>query len=176
MKIKALFLTSCLLASAGIAHADNLFDKYEGTTVKVFVADIKDSTQDHAMDAQTLKTELQKALTERRSIRFLIVPTAAEAQLTIDTNISEFMWSNNDPIDMLVGVGAVAADAAMVEDYARLQAEVIITDQRTSKIVWKDRVLASVTKKPMSQAESLPLVAEKYAKTFIKNCFSKKSR
>jgi len=176
MKIKTLFLASCLLASAGIAHADNLFDKYEGKTVKVFVADIKDSTQSPVMDAQILKTEIQKALTERRSIRFQLVPAAADAQIVIDTNIIEFVWSDHDPVDMLVGIGGTAADVAMVEDYARLQAEVTITDQRTSKTVWKERVSATMTKKPMSQAESIPLVAEKYAKTFIKNCFSKKSR
>lgn len=176
MKIKALFLASCFLAAAGTAHAENLYEKYEGKSVKVFISDIKDSTQDRGMDAQVLKSELQKALTERRSIRFEFVPLAADAQLVIDTNISEFMWSDNDPIDMLAGVGAVAADAALVEDYARIQAEVTITDQRNSKTVWKDRILASVTKKPMTQAESIPLVAEKFAKTFIKNCFSKKSR
>ncbi len=176
MNLKALLLVSCLVAAAGTAHADNLFDKYEGKSVKVFVADVKDSTQSPVMDAQILKTEIQKALTERRSIRFQLVPAAADAQLVIETSISEFVWSDHDPVDMLVGIGGTAADVAMVEDYARLQANVTITDQRTSKAVWKERVSATMTKKPMSQAESIPLVAEKYAKTFIKNCFSKKSR
>lgn len=176
MKMKTLVLMSCMILAAGNVHAENLYTKYDGKSVKVYIADIQGTTQERVMDAQVLKAEVQKALAERRSIRFEMVASAEEADLKIETTVTDYLWSDHDPIDMLAGAGAIAADAAMIEDYARLQAAVTITDQRKSKVVWKDSIFASVTKKPMSQTESIPLVAEKFAKTFIKNCFSKKSK
>ncbi len=172
MKLKIMVLAACLLAVAGNSYAGNLWQQFDGKTVKVFVADIKDSTTEHEVDAVALKKEIERALAERRSIRFQVVDAAADAEIVIDTNITEFVWSDHDPIDMVIGLGAAAADAAMVEDYARLQADVTVTNAK-SKQLWKDRVLATITKKPMSNVESIPLVSENFAKSFIKFCFTK---
>ncbi len=104
MKLKILFLATCFLAATGNSYADNLFPQFDGKTVKVFVADIKASTKAHEVNSQMLKNELEKALTARKSIHFQVVPTAEEAQIVIGTDIYEFLWTDHDPIDMLVGV------------------------------------------------------------------------
>jgi len=176
MKFKILFVVSCLLAATGISHADNLFPQFGGKIVKVFVANVKDSTKDHEVNSQTLRNELEKALTDRKSIHFQVVPTTEEAQIVIDTDIKEFMWTDHDPIDMLIGVVGIATDAVYVEDYARLQADVTITDKHSQRPLWKERVLATVTKKPMSKVESLPIITKNFVEEFIKNCFSKRRK
>ncbi len=176
MKFKILFLASCLLAATSNSYADNLFPQFNGKTVTVFVADVKDSTKDREVNSQTLKNELEKALTDRKSIHFQVVPTAEEAQIVIDTDIYEFMWTDHDPIDTLVGVVGTVADAVRIEDYARLQADVTVTHKESQKPIWKERVLATVTKKPMSKIESIPIITEHFVKMFIKDCFSKRRK
>jgi hypothetical protein len=176
MKFKIMLLASFLVAAAGFAHAQNLYTKYNGGAVKIFISEIKNSTQEADVNTQTLKTEIEKALKERKSITFRFVSTAEEAEIVIDATVNEFMWTDHDPVDMLVGVAGTAADVAMVEDYARLQADVTVTDNKSKKTVWRERVLATITKKPMTKSESFPLVAENFAKSFIKSCFSKKSK
>ncbi len=178
MKMKtALFLMfSILLTVPAFAESENLFQKYDGKSVKVYIAPAKDSTSGHDIDPASLKTKIEEALKARKSIRFQIVDSAEAADLSIDTNLIGYVWSDHDPIDMLVGVGGTAADAAIVEDYASAEADITVTDVRSNRPVWVSRVRASVTKKPMSRAESVPLVSDQMAKTFIKECFSKRSK
>ena len=65
-------------------------------------------------------------------------------------------------------------DAATIEDYARLQADVTVTDKHSQTPLWKERVFSTVTKKPMSKVESIPIITKNFVKMFIKDCFSKR--
>lgn len=177
MKIKLTFIFAALfLLQFSNAHAleANLFHRFSGKTVKVFVADVKDLTQTHDLDPVLVKTQIEAGLKVRKSITFQIVPSAEEADLTIETDIVSFSWTDHDPVDMIMGIGATAMDAAVIEDYASMNADVTVTDNRSKKPLWQNRVFATVTKKPMSKTESLPLVAENFVKAFIKDCFSKR--
>lgn len=153
---------------------ESLFPRYSGKTVKVFITDVKDSTPGHELDLALVKSKLEAALKERKSITFRPVSSADEADLTIGIELVSFSWTDHDPIDMIVGIGGTAMDAAVVEDYASMQADVTVHDDRSKKPLWQKRMFATVTKKPMSKTDSVPLVTDSFVKAFIKDCFSKK--
>ncbi len=177
MKQKLVFLTTFLFLvqlSNAYCLEPNLFPRFSGKTVKVFVAEVKDSTKEHGHDPALVKTRIEAVLKERKSIKFQVVPAADEADITIETEIVGFSWSDHDPVDMLAGVGAAAMDAAVVEDYAAMEADVAVSDARSKNPLWQKRLFATITKKPMSKTESVPLVTENFVKAFIKDCFSKR--
>jgi hypothetical protein len=151
-----------------------LFPRFSGKTVKVFIAEVKDLSLEQNIDPALVKTRLEEGLKERKSIKFQVVPAAEEADVIVETQIAGFSWSNHDPVDMLVGIGGTAMDVAVVEDYAAMEADVTVTDARSKNPLWQKRLFATVTKKPMSRTESVPLITEKFVKVFIKECFSKK--
>ncbi len=156
--------------------AASLYDLFDGKAVKVYLAEVQDSTPDHKLNVSDVKPTLSKALANRKSIRFEIVEGKEQADLLIETEIRSFYWTDHDPVDMLMGIGGTAADAAIREDYARVEADFTVTDLRKNRVLWKDRVMATITKKPMSEAESIPLVTEDLAKVFIRECFGKKRK
>lgn len=162
------------ISSVDAAEIGTLYPKFQGKTVRTYVAEVKDSTKDREADPKLIKAKIEDALKNRKSIHFEITQNIAEAEISVDAKVSEFTWSDHDPVDMLMGVGSAAMDAAVVEDYARLQADVTVMDAKSKKILWKDRVMGTVTKKPMLRKDSIPLVSESFAKEFIRDCFSKK--
>ena len=156
------------------AGSESLYRLFDGKLVKVYLADVKDSSQTHEVDPKIVKGKLEEALKNRKSIRFQTVDRAEQADLSIETDLKGFFWTDHDPVDMLIGVGAAAMDAAVQEDYARLEADFAVTDVRAHKVLWQNRLTGSVTKKPMPKPDSVPLASEALAKTFLKECFSKK--
>ncbi len=177
MKIKIVFLAAFLVLgqfSNAYCLEANLFSRYSGKSVKVFIADIQDGTSAHELDLSLVKARIEAGLKERKSIKFQVVTSPDTADITMETTIVSYAWSDHDPIDMLVGIGGTAMDAAVVEDYASLQADVTISDARSKKPLWQKRLFATITKKPMSKPESLPLVTDNFVKAFIKDCFSKR--
>ena len=81
-----------------------------------------DISEKKALEPAVLKQAVEKALQGRKSIHFSVVPTEAEAELTIDTEVNGFTFSETDPVDMLVGVGAAALDAATIDLRATIHA------------------------------------------------------
>ncbi len=180
MKIKSIFLIPLALGvgilSAQAADAPNLLKTFEGREVRILVMEIKNSSSEPSLDMSLMKQEIQDALSERKSIHFKNVSDPEAADLAVETDIREYHWSDHDPVDMLMGVSSAAMDAASVEDYAELHAEVTVTDVKKNRVLWKDRIRSAITKKPMSKIESVPLLAKAFSKDFIKQCFGKKSR
>jgi hypothetical protein len=177
MKVKLLIaiLIGFLACPNLCVRADEagLYHRFNGKSVKVHLAPVKDSTADHKVDPARLHKGLEEALRARKSIRFVMVPRLEEAEILIEADIKDFMWTDHDPVDMITGIGGTAADAVIVEDYAKLHADVRVTDVSKNKVIWQRRVRATKTKKPMSEAESIPLIIEDFAKTFIRECFGK---
>lgn len=155
------------------AATGSLYSRFEGKTVKTYLADVTDESSGHEVDPALLKASLRQALESRKSTRFVLVNSPEEADIRIDTAIQGYFWTDHDPVDMLMGTAAIAMDTAVIEDYASVEARVAVTDLKSSKILWDNKFSASVTKKPMSQADSIPLVCGDFAKTFIKKCFGK---
>ena len=166
------FLSSPVFLFA--AGTGNLYPLFHDKSVKIYVADVTDATKEHESDAKLIKSKIEEALKNRKSIQFEIVQDPAAAELLVTANVTEFYWTDHDPVDMLMGAAATAYDIATVEDYARLQAAISVTDAKSKKELWKDEhLVATVTKKPMPKNESVPLVSAELAKVFIRDCFSK---
>ena len=180
MKLKTfalgLIFSIALAPAALAAKPKSPYERFVGKNVKVYVAPVQDATADKAVDAANLRAQIEEAFKSRKSLSFTVVPTPEESQITVQTEITEFMWTDHDPVDMLMGIGGAALDTAVVEDYARLQANVVVSDTATKKEYWKERVMSTVTKKPMSKTESIPLVSEGFAKTFLREAFSRPKR
>lgn len=138
------------------------------------MAEVKDSTKEHEVDPKLVKSEIEEALKNRKSITFELTPDAMGAMILVSIDVDEFYWTNHDPVDQISGAATIAYDIATVEDYARLQANITVTDVKTQKELWKKHVMATITKKPMSRKDSIPLIANTLAKVFIKECFSKR--
>lgn len=169
-----IFSVFFLQLSSAYCLESNLYSRFSGKTVKVFVMDVKDSSPAHDLDPALVKVQIETGLKARKSITFQVMPTAEEADLTVETELVSFFWTDQDPIDMIVGIGGTAMDAAVVEDYASMQADVTVHDARSKKPLWQKRLFATITKKPMSKSESVPLVTEIFVKTFIRDCCSKR--
>ena len=142
--------------------------------VKVFVAPPTDISEKKALDPAAVKSALEKAFTERKSIHFKVVPTAEEAEYALDTEVKGFMFTEIDPVDMLVGVGAAALDAATQDHYGATEATFTLRDTKADKTIWKDTLRASVTEHTMTEAESHGRVAEKLGEMLMRTTFGKK--
>ncbi len=159
------------------ASAGSLYNTYNGKgTVKVHVSKPTDSTTDKKADLAGIKAEIEKKLKDRKSITFQTVDSKEDAGIAIDADIKEFFWSNHDPVDMIVGIGAAAMDAAVQENYSRMQAVFTVTDVRTKKVIWQEKVMATITSKTMTEKDSVPMMSEDVAKAFVKRAFAKQRK
>ena len=171
----ALFLAIGLLPQS--LPAATLYDRFFGRDVKVYIALPSDICEAKKTDCNGLKSELEKALKTRKSIHFEIVDSASAADLIIEPEVSEFYWSATDPVDMIAGLGMTAMDAMKNQNYVRMQVTFTIRDVKNgSKELWKDKLVSTVTKDQMNEEQSVPLINEDMAATFIKATFSKKSK
>jgi hypothetical protein len=141
--------------------------------IKTYVALPKDSTGKDQVITADLKKSIEDALSKRKSLSFAIVPGPEEAELVIDTEVTEFFWSDHDPVDMIMGLGATAMDAAVNEHYARMQAVFTISD-KSGKVIWKEKLKATLTHPTMTEKESIERINPDMAQVLVKEAFSKK--
>jgi hypothetical protein len=177
MKRVMTFLMFFISLFSATAHADaNLYQELSRRNeVKVVVQPIKDSSKDHKADTKDLKSKLEKALSERKSIHFKNAQQLSDADIVIKAEILDFYWTDKDPVDMIMGVGAVAMDAMVTENYARMIAHFSISDAK-DKILWQDEVMATITSKTMTAEQSVKMINDDMAKVFVRKAFGKKSK
>lgn len=168
---------------AALVFADTVFCMKEGLynifcskpSVNVYVSDITDSTKENKVDVVGLKKELEDALSARKSISFKVVKDKKDADIIVDCNVTRYYWSASDPVDMLLGTGAIIYDTVTVENYAYMEAVFTVTDAKKNKTLWQEKLKIDLTKKKMTQQESVPLINKKVAKIFLRDCFGKKA-
>lgn len=169
----AAFCVSSALAWAGTA--DSLYEKYSrAAEVKVFIAQPREVAVSGKIDTAALKKALEKALSERKSIHFKVVESAAEATLTIEADLQGYYFSEQDPVDMLVGVGMAAMDAAKQDHFVRVEADFRVLDAKGGQVLWKDRLIASITDEKMSEDEAKLMILDRAAEVFVRSAFGKK--
>jgi hypothetical protein len=166
-------LTAATAAAEGASLYESLSRKSE---VKIFVSEPKDISEKKALEPSMVKQAVEKALEGRKSIRFKVVPSEAEAELAVDAELKGFLFSETDPIDMLVGVGAAAMDAATQDHYGATEALFTVRDAKNTKVLWKGEVRGSVTDHTMTEPESRQKVSEKLAEQLMREAFGKKKR
>jgi len=141
--------------------------------VKVYISEMTNSSGNKEVDTAALRTLLSKALDSRKSINFKTVGEKKNADIVIDTVIKEFIWTEDDPIDMITGAAAVAIDALKQENYGRVQAEFTVSNAKTGKVIWSDVEKATITDEKMSESESIGRLNERLVYVFIREAFSK---
>ncbi len=140
--------------------------------VKVYIADITNSSGDNKADLVSLKNILENDLITRMTITFKVVPNKEKADITIGCDITEFIWKEDDPVDMLVGAAGVIMDAMVKDNYSRIQAIFTVTNSK-GKRMWSKALKATITKKKISSEESMKLLNERIVKIFMRECLSK---
>ncbi len=171
-----ILLTGLLfLANTGFCQSESLYPLFnKKPSVRVVVALPTDVTEQKVVNAAGFKKELESALAARKSIRFQMLPSPEGADLTIDVQITEYYWTDHDPVDMLMGVGATAMDAARTENYARLQAVFTVRAAKTQKTLWSDKLMATITGGDLTKENGPAMIAKELGQVFVRSCFGKK--
>lgn len=144
--------------------------------VAVAVTDPVNRTGDDAVSPAALRTALEERLSARREPRFSVVADASTAEITVSAEIVEFVFTEHDPVDKIIGLAGAAYDAATVEHYARLTAVYTVRDAKSGRTLWTDKLKATVTDKTMSREESRPRVMARAAEIFVREAFGKKRK
>ena len=158
-----------------LGFCDTLYDLLAAkSSVKVFVETPTDATGKNKILPDDLKKQIENALANRKSMSFKVVGALQEADIAVKTEVTGFVWMDHDPVDMIMGVGAVAWDAIDVEDYARMDAKYSVTDAKDGKTLSQGELTANVTKKDMTEKDSLAVINEEMGKVFVRRVVGKK--
>jgi hypothetical protein len=161
--------------TADAAKSGNLYPVFSRkSVVKVHVSPIVDSSEASGADLLDLKATLESALANRRSIKFEIVNAPEAADIQIDLAVTEYLWTDKDPVDMITSAPLAVYDVLTEENYARLRADIKVTDVASGKALWTDHVKSTISDVNMTPEESLHRVNEELVGHFIRLCFGKK--
>ena len=141
------------------AQTPSLYETYSRSAeVRVCVAASPSQTETESkslLEAAILKPALEKAFETRKSIHFHVVPSAEEADLALDFDVQGFVFNETDPVDMLMGAAAVAMDAATQDHFSAADVLFTVRDVKAgNKVLWRDKLHASVTDHTMTVDES----------------------
>jgi hypothetical protein len=151
----------------------NLYNLLSGrNVVNTYVTNIINSSGNKKADLRGLKKILEDALVTRMTINFKIVPEK-EADIVINCDIVEFLWTDKDPVDNLTGIVPITLDAIKKENYARMQAVFTVYDAKKDKQLWQRKLKATITDKIMGEYDSISMINERIVKIFMRDCFSK---
>ena len=171
--LTAIFISSlfCVVDAKQDVNILEYFDEQYVTSV--YIDDIKNSTEDKNIDLSLLKRTIEDAFLARVSQQFDIADSQEEADIVMNIEITEYLFTEEDPVDNLLGIGGVAMDAAKQENYARMIAIFKITDVKSSEVIWEDTLKATITDETMTEDASYDMVNERIAGVLMRNLFSR---
>ena len=142
--------------------------------VSIYVArPVNGSSHAQMNDTEPLRQALEKTLRERKSVHFNVVSDKSRAELTVETRITGYYWTDKDPVDMLMGTASIAMDIAIEEGYVRVDAECTVTENKSGKTLWRDTLTATVTGKQVTEKDAPGIGSEDLAKNFVRHAFGK---
>ena len=168
------FLALTLICASGYAMSGNLYEyaasKHRAVNIKLDECMVAEGCD--AIKSEDLAGAFKKRLLERRTIKFNVVEASEEADLAVSLNVKNFVYSEKDPVDIVQPIGLLV-DLAAVQNYARLEFEVSVSDPAKNKLLWKKSLKATLTKSDMPYEKSIPLITDRAAYVFIKECFGR---
>ena len=167
-------LLAAVQAQAEQASLYEKFSRAKETTVSVSLP--TDASTDKKIDVQVLKTEIEKALEARKSVRLKPVADASQAQIVVDAEVNGFQYRDEDPVDMIMGAGPIAMDAIKKEHFVTTEVTFTVKDRAAGTVLWKDKLRGSVTDAAMSEAESPAKVSERISEIFVREAFGRKKK
>lgn len=94
------------------------------------------------------------------------------SDILVYATIKKFEYSEKDPITSFGSPTMLLLDAATSENYVTMDVEFTVIDTKTNKIIWKNKV-TDFKKKMMSRQDSIPIIYDKVARTFLWKCFGR---
>jgi hypothetical protein len=139
--------------------------------IKVFLGEFSNASGKAEIAPDMFRKEVEKALTERKSVSFAIVKNPKESDVQISAAIKGYQYMEKDPVKPSLSV-IMAIDAVTSENYAELSAEFTVVNTATGGVALKEDITGFV-KRMMTPAESVPLVYDKLARKFVADSFGK---
>jgi hypothetical protein len=157
------------------AEKDGLYGMFKSKPViKTYISEVTNSSGDNRVDIIDLRKKIEDALTNRKSLKFGIVDDRTTADIIISCDVNSYYWNSTDPVDMVFSSAAVMYDLMTVEDYAYIEATFTVKKTGHNRTLWHKELKVDLTKPNMNMEASIPLINEKAAKIFMRDCFSKK--
>lgn len=168
----------------------NLYDMLsDAKEVKVYLEPVTDATDGHAEGmTKALHDALREEAKNRISINFAVVKDPHDADLVISCRVQERIWMEVDPVDEVYGIGAVAKDIAIKENYGRIEAYFTVSRGPNKQLfkrikglkrfrkMWSDEVKATITKADMPEEMSKKILVKELAHNFIVKAFGKRAK
>lgn len=151
------------------AQADSPSFAWTGARLAVYIEPATNQAEAQ-LDPRQLDTALADALTQRKSMIFTLVDRRQDADCTIHAQIRRYEYREQDPVDMIMGWGAVAMDAMKKEPYATTVISVTVTPNGGQR-PWQDEIRGTVTQQGMTEAEAPARAFAKAAARFITTYF-----
>ncbi len=155
-------------------HMRSYFDEQYET--RVYIEPIENDTEDATIDTGVLKNAVKEALEGRLNQTIIVVPDRTEADITVAISLTEYLWTEEDPVDMVFSPVAAAADKAKDEPYARMQADVVIRDAESGEEMWADMIQSTITDATMTREDSYAMSYERWVDSFTRELFKRKER
>jgi hypothetical protein len=148
-----------------------------GRPIKVFVNNFTDESSHGLVKPGEFKTELEKSLANRKSIKFEIMSDPSNSDIQISGIIKKLQYLERGPMKFTPSIQGVLLDAAATAslNFVEMEVHFIITDTKTKKILW-DRMVNEFKKRAMTPEESVILIHDKMARTFLWKSFGKPNK
>lgn len=166
-------LTLVVLAPAAWSKSDNLYESASHkAVVNVKIEQFSVDENCKEINGEDVVRAFEKVLSGRKSVTFSIVDNLKDADFLISWDIKKFVYSKTDPIDVLIPIGLVI-DLAVNQNYARLEFHASVYDTSKNRVVWENDLKATLTESDMPLEKSIPLIIERAAKVFVRECFGR---
>ena len=142
-------------------------------TISVYVENCTNSTDNKNIDVADLKKRIEHAFLTRMSHKFEIAKKESDADIILKGDIFEYYWTEEDPIDMVYGAGAIAMDVVKKDHYVRMQINFSIFLPDTGRRLWNRRLKATITNPTMTEKQSYDMANERMVEVLMRALFKK---
>lgn len=177
LSISIVVLFSLVLGIYSIVTAKKAKNLYNfamsSKKVNIHIGEFRGSDKAKDISVEDMIEALKLRLKNRKAINFNIVEKIDDADLSISGKIFKFIYLKKDPIDIYFPPVGLVVDALTDKSYARLEYEIRVLNTKKKKEVWKRYFKATVTEFDMREEDSIPLIIDRAAYVFIKECFGR---
>lgn len=146
---------------------------FEGKSpVKVHISSVTNESGQSHIPVELFKKTIEDSLNGRKAMDFDTVNDPALSDIRIAAIIKKYQYLDRGPFKPSPGIGTMLADAAATatSNYVEMEVLYTITDAKTGKVLWADDI-SEYIKRAMTPEESIPLIYDKVARTFVSQCF-----
>lgn len=140
--------------------------------IKVFVKEFANESGQVQISPKDFRKSLEDALLRRRVVKFEIAKSPDAGDIQISGTIKKYQYLKSDPVTTYMSPTGFVLDAMTTENYAAMDVEFVVMDATFNKTLWKETI-STFVKKKMTEGESVPLICDKVARTFLWKCFGK---